>query len=519
MAKRKRQVEEERELTRKEVRLRARDRQRNRRLYIGAGIAIGLALLLVVTGAVIQYGVRPNRPVSTVGEEQIITRDYWQRMRFERWQLQNQLVQMQQLQAQFGQNIFAGQITQLQSTLANPGMLGAQVLDQMIDEAVIRQQAVARGITVSDEEVEAALREEIANSRGALSEPQATETAEAAVVATSTAESWTPTPAATVDASSGITATATPFPTPEPPPTRAIITETGYTEGLDLLTENLTTAGGLTVDQYREVIRMRLLTEKLQEVVTAETVQTTEAQVHARHILISIEEPAPTPFALDTITETAPITAAVPLTDLRSFGADVAQAPTDTLTATAPVTATAGVTNAGSVTTTDELTNGLEITATAGITATDELTGTAVISPTEDVTDTAEAEALALAQELRNRLLAGEDFAALALEYSADPSNASTGGDLGWFGRGQMVPEFDEVVFSLPLNEVSEPVQTQFGYHLIEVLERDDNRPKDEFQLQQERQQAFQTWLQEQKLAINIERPIDIISLLPTDLR
>lgn len=519
MAKRKRQVEAERELTRKEIRLRARDRQRNRRLYIGAGIAIGLALLLVVVGAVIQYGVRPNSPVATVGEERIITRDFWQRMRFERWQMQNQLAQMQQLQAQFGQNLFASQIAQVQSTLASPFALGIRVLDQMIDEAVIRQQAAARGITVSSEEVEAALREEIANSRGALSEPQATQTADAAAVATSTAESWTPTPTATLDASAGITATATPFPTPEPPPTRPIITDTGYTEGLNLLAENLTAAGNLTVDQYREIIRMRLLTEKLQEAVTAETVSATEEQVHARHILIAIKEPAATPSATDTLTETAPITAAVPLTDLRSFITDGGSTAGAALTATAPLTATAGVTDANLVTATDELATGLEVTATAGITSTEGLTGTATISPTEGVTSTAEAEALALAQELRNRILAGEDFATLAREYSDDPSNASSGGDLGWFGRGRMVPEFDEVAFSLPLNEVSEPVKTQFGYHLIEVLEKDSNRPKDQYQLQQERQQAFQTWLQEQKTATNIERPQDLVSLLPSDLK
>jgi parvulin-like peptidyl-prolyl isomerase len=262
---------------------------------------------------------------------------------------------------------------------------------------------------------------------------------------------------------------------------------------------------------------MRLLTQKLQEAVTAETVQATESQVHARHILIAIQEPTPTPSASDTFTETAPITAAVPLTDLRSLLTDEL-AIDETLTTTESITATAGVTEVDAVTATDELTDELELTATADITSTDDLTGTAAVSPTEEITG-AEAAALALAQELRNRILAGEDFATLAQEYSDDPSNASTGGDLGWFGRGRMVPEFDEVAFNLPLNEVSEPVKTQFGYHLIEVLERDDNRPKDEFQLQQERQQAFQSWLQEQKTAMSIERPQDLVSLLPSDLR
>ena len=73
--------------------------------------------------------------------------------------------------------------------------------------------------------------------------------------------------------------------------------------------------------------------------------------------------------------------------------------------------------------------------------------------------------------ELKNQIIAGEDFAAVAQKHSSCPSKAQ-GGELGSFGRGQMVPEFDEVVFSAPLNEVQGPVKTQFGYHLLEVTER-----------------------------------------------
>lgn len=75
--------------------------------------------------------------------------------------------------------------------------------------------------------------------------------------------------------------------------------------------------------------------------------------------------------------------------------------------------------------------------------------------------------------ELKSRIVAGEDFAAVAREHSKCPSGGS-GGDLGTFGRGQMVPEFDQVVFSAPTNEVQGPVKTQFGYHLLEVTSRQD---------------------------------------------
>lgn len=79
----------------------------------------------------------------------------------------------------------------------------------------------------------------------------------------------------------------------------------------------------------------------------------------------------------------------------------------------------------------------------------------------------------AFCEELKTQIQNGTDFAELAREHSTCPSG-QRGGDLGTFGRGQMVREFDTVVFSAPLNEVQGPVRTQFGYHLIEVTSRDD---------------------------------------------
>lgn len=76
-------------------------------------------------------------------------------------------------------------------------------------------------------------------------------------------------------------------------------------------------------------------------------------------------------------------------------------------------------------------------------------------------------------QDLKNQIEGGMDFAKVAAEFSACPSGAS-GGSLGEFEKGRMVPEFDEVVFSAELNKVHGPVQTQFGYHLIEITSRED---------------------------------------------
>jgi peptidyl-prolyl cis-trans isomerase C len=86
-------------------------------------------------------------------------------------------------------------------------------------------------------------------------------------------------------------------------------------------------------------------------------------------------------------------------------------------------------------------------------------------------TEPEKAEALKKMKEVQEKQKKGEDFAALAKEYSECPSRAK-GGDLGYFGRGQMVPPFEEVAFKLTPGEVSDIVKTRFGYHLIKVVDK-----------------------------------------------
>ncbi len=87
--------------------------------------------------------------------------------------------------------------------------------------------------------------------------------------------------------------------------------------------------------------------------------------------------------------------------------------------------------------------------------------------------DLTEAEALAKAQDLRKRIVAGEDFATLAKAESDDVSSGANGGDLGTFRHGQMVGPFDAAAFAMKPGEISEPVKTQFGYHIIKVEKRE----------------------------------------------
>ena len=81
-------------------------------------------------------------------------------------------------------------------------------------------------------------------------------------------------------------------------------------------------------------------------------------------------------------------------------------------------------------------------------------------------------EARKILLKLRERLVSGEDFAKVAKANSDDPGSAKEGGDLGWKNPGELVPEFENAFKELAINQISEPVRTQFGWHLIEVMEK-----------------------------------------------
>ena len=498
---RRRQETEPQVENRRETRLRARDRKRNLRLMLIVGGIVGVALVLVLFGVVSELIIKPNSVLAQVEDETIITRDFWKQTRLRQSELENQRVRLQLFSNQFGNSsLFASQIASINATLASPLTLGTQVLNDMIEEAVLRIKAPDVGVAVTDEEVDESLREEVARGQGALTEPQSAATAEAAIEATATADSFTPTPLPTAtptpedgaESEPTAAATADEAPTPEPP---VILTDALYEEGLGTLEQNLRANAGMSLAEYREVIRARLLRTKMSDTISQDLVSTTEQQVRVRHILIAVD-PEPEP----TVDSAAPADGAdeTPVAETPTAEPESEQESGEGTAAPAAETPGEGA-------------------------AEDEGEGSAPASEwwnpdTNEDGRVDEAEALAFAQSLRQRIVDGEDFADLALRFSEDPGSGVEGGDLGWAGRGRYVPEFDEVAYSLEVGEISEPVKTTFGYHVIEVLERDDERPKEEAVLQQEYAQAFQTWLQEQVLSLNIDRPDDLSSRLPRDL-
>ena len=109
------------------------------------------------------------------------------------------------------------------------------------------------------------------------------------------------------------------------------------------------------------------------------------------------------------------------------------------------------------------------------------------------------------AETLLKDLRAGKDFAATAKENSQDPGSAPNGGDLGYFEQGQMVPPFEQAAFALKAGEMSEVVETQFGYHIIKVADKQDSRvvPLDEAKQQIEQYLSQQNRHAQTELFVN----------------
>ncbi|WP_050181672.1 foldase protein PrsA [Domibacillus robiginosus] len=119
----------------------------------------------------------------------------------------------------------------------------------------------------------------------------------------------------------------------------------------------------------------------------------------------------------------------------------------------------------------------------------------------------------ATAKEVAAKLADGEDFAALAKEYSTDTASAENGGELGYFGTGEMTEAFEKAAFAMEAGEISEPVKTDYGYHIIKVTDKkkaeeaslEDSKADIKETLKQEKLSSeYTTWLEEKKKEYDI---------------
>lgn len=120
----------------------------------------------------------------------------------------------------------------------------------------------------------------------------------------------------------------------------------------------------------------------------------------------------------------------------------------------------------------------------------------------------------ATANEVAKKLAAGEDFAELAKEYSIDEGSSKEGGEVGYFGKGAMVPEFEEAAFSMEKGEISDPVKSEYGFHIIKVTDKKEAKEanyeesKEEIKsalMESKVQEEYMVWLQEKQEEYDVE--------------
>ncbi|KAF0106285.1 MAG: putative peptidylprolyl isomerase [Anaerolineaceae bacterium] len=413
-----------------------RERRQTLAITITAVALIAIVAGLVVYGILSQTVLLARQPIVKLGDQVVTTREFQLRARIRRQQLINQYFQYYQLAQMFGidpntdPNI-GQQLANFTNELDSPATLGQNVIDEITANMLVRKYAADNGIIITPEDVDKAIRDAFGYY-----------------------PDGTPTPT--------LTPTEVVYPTLNP--TQLALVPPTATPTI-------------------------FLSPTLEPTFTPTLIPTIDPSV----------TPSPTDTPLPTDTPTVvPTETLVPTATL---------VPTITLTPTITPTATPYTLEGFQTKYNEIFVNYQKLGMTDAdfrrIFFEDKLYRDAVYKAvTADVPHVSEqvwARHILVADEatantVRALILAGGDFNALAAEYSLDPGSKDSGGDLGWFARGAMIPEFEDAAFALPVGGVSDPVQTTYGWHLIQALGH-ENRPLSETEYQSALEQAFQEWL------------------------
>jgi len=434
-------------------------------LYIFAGVMGAIAIAALVGGAAYQYWILPRQDLATVNGQAIERRDYW---KVRELQLRQNIAQLSQQfsftsedqQPQIEQQIVAAQ-EELDAVQDAP--IAADTLGGMVDDAIILQNADDMGVSISEDEIDTYVREQFA-----------------------------PVP---------LTA---PSPTSPTDPTAAAWA-TGTTEAENALA-------------------------------TTQASETAAAQTATVEVASPEASPSGTPDDEDSDADASPTEAASPTatgTSSASPAADGTASPEASPVDGTPEASETPTPNAEQSLATSETTYDLyndNFLEPSDLDRSDY--ERLIVRPTlarQKITEQLEAEVAARAEQVRaahilvatedaarealERVNAGEDFGDVAREVSTDTATAGTGGDLGWFPRGVMVEPFTEAAFVLQADEVSDLVQTDFGWHIIKVLEREDDRPLTLSTLQSLKSRTFDQWLNERRDESDIESDTELPNL------
>lgn len=446
--------------TKKHLARQQREERQRRYLLIGLGIILVAIIGVIAYGYLYQGVIQGSQAIVTVNGDKVTTTRFQGQVRYGRFSLIQNAANTFQLAQMFGtdpsiQSSILSQLSQIESQLT-PSVIGQQMLDRVTDDLLIRQEAKRRGITVTAAEVEKSFEEAFGYFPNGTSTPTAT----LEVLPTSTYSPLQMTvvaPTATLDPAAA-TATA--------------------------------------------------------EASNAGSTATAEA---------------------------APPTATAVVTSTPTVEVPPTEGPTATLTPSGPATATA--TQAPTATATPFTLEGYQKLYRESVTGFKENYGInesdlryviesqlyyskvfdAVVAEL-NIPRTQEQvwarhillETKEQAEEVLGLLEGGVDFAVLAKTHSTDTSNKDQGGDLGWFGPGAMVAPFEEAAFALEPGQVSEIVETDFGFHIIQSLGKEE-RPLSDSDYQTEKTTKFQDWLTTQRDAATIVIREDWNTRTPSD--
>jgi parvulin-like peptidyl-prolyl isomerase len=390
-----------------------REAQIQRYILIGSAVGIGIIVLILVLAVVIELVITPNQVVANVNGQTITVAQFEERVRLERALLNLRINNFAALISAQGMDInqMAGQepLRSWLSLIQLPDQLGNSVVNTMVDDTLVRQQAAAMGITVSEEDIEQQIINELGFDPEDFvdeAEVEPTETVEPTITPTpfvsptpsptrpptATAE---PTVEATEEATEEAQADMTPTFTPLPP--TATLTAPERLDRFQTIREDyfsgITSSARISRAQLNSYYETMALREALRDAVTE--IDTEVLHANARHILVATQEEA-----LDIV----------------------------------------------------------------------------------------------------SALQAGESFAALAQAASTDTGSGSQGGELGWSPVTNYVAPFAEAVENAEIGAITEPVETEFGWHIIQVRAR-EMREVSEAELENARNRELERWLETLKEA------------------
>ena len=461
---------------------REEEQKQIRMLKIFGAAALGIVVLAVIIGIIVGIVNKPSRKtVAKVGNETIKLDEFQKAVSLQRSNINNNYAYMQQLYAMFGMQVDEGTREQyaMQMSDAYKGILGQQVLSNMIDQRVLAYGAAQEGITVSDEEVEAQYQSLFGYY------PNGTPTAGP------TSEPFEATPTVSEEQLAILRYTDTPMPTAEQ--TEETV-ETASNDASETVEEVISEAKETLEENVNDTVTE--VSESVEEAIE-EVVEETAAETETAVVEETVEEASETvEEAVEETAEPTPAPTPTVYTEemfkqyetyyfANNFNYDKEFLKKELKYELLK----------------DKVEDKIETTVPR---STDMVWARHILVETEE-------EALAALERIKN----GEEWGDVAAEVSTD-STASKGGDLGWFTEGTMVQEFNDAAFAQEVGTISDPVKTDFGYHLIKVIAHEEH-PYTSSQYTSAVDAAYQKWLDSYAEQLDISFESDVTNMTPTD--